>query len=74
MKTKDVALKNVLSSIINISDTKLLGDSGSDHDPVLTTVNLKPDKIVRSRRPKWKIKENKWKLWEDNVPPQRHCG
>ena len=67
--TLDLTLGSI--NLINISDTKLLGDSGSDHDPVLTTVSLKPDKILRNRRPKWKIKDNKWKLWKDNVPAQQ---
>ena len=58
------------NNLIDISTTKLLGDSGSDHDPVQTTVQIKPDKRVRMRRPKWKLKEDKWSVWKDNVPQQ----
>ena len=58
------------NNLIDISETTLMGDSGSDHDPVLTTIRVKPDKIIRSRRPKWKLKEKNWPLWKKNVPPQ----
>ena len=58
------------NNLIDISNTILLGDSGSDHDPVQATVQIKPDKIVRTRRPKWKLTEDKWTAWKDNVPPQ----
>ena len=69
--TSTLDLSLCSNNLINISDTTLLGDSGSDHDPVLTTVRIKPDKIVRRRRPKWKLKEDKWPIWKSNVPPQQ---
>ena len=43
---------------------------GSDHTPVLITVRVKPDKVIRSRRPKWKIKDANWSNWKSQVPPQ----
>ena len=67
--TLDLSICSI--NLINISETKLLGDSGSDHDPVLTIIDIKPDKFLRKRRPKWKIKENNWEKWKDNIPSQR---
>ena len=59
------------NNLINVSETKLLGDSGSDHTPVLINISIKPDKIIRNRRPKWKLNREKVPLWKDKVLPQR---
>ena len=67
--TLDLSLSS--NNLIHVSETKLLGDSGSDHTPVLTTIRIKPDKIIRTRRPKWKIKREKVPLWKEKILPQR---
>lgn len=69
--TSTLDLSLCSNNLINISSTTLLGDSGSDHDPVQTMVQIKPDKIIRTSQPKWKIKDNKWQKWKDEILPQR---
>ena len=58
------------NNLIQLCETTLLGDSGSDHTPVLTTVRLRPDKKIRKRRRKWKLNETSWDTWKTKVDPQ----
>ena len=58
------------NNLIHICETKLLKDLGSDHTPVLTTVRVKPEKFIKKRRPKWKLKGAIWSYWKTQVPPQ----
>ena len=58
------------NNLIQISETSLLKDLGSDHTPVLTTVNVIPDMTTRRLRPRWKLKAANWPQWKNTVPPQ----
>ena len=42
------------NNLIQVCNTTALAGIGSDHYPVLTTVNLAPDTISRTKRKKWK--------------------
>ena len=66
--TLDLAICS--NNLIHISETALMGDLGSDHTPVMITVRVKPDKKIRTRRPKWKLKDASWSHWKNQVPPQ----
>ena len=56
------------SNILHAIETKSLADSGSDHQPVLTTVHLAPKTTTRSKRPKWKLDDKKWTSWKKKLP------
>ena len=57
------------NNLIQITETSILGDSGSDHLPVRTKVQLAPDLKVREKRKKWKIIESKITLWQSKLHP-----
>ena len=51
-------------SMINIVT---LADAGSDHTPLLCIVQFKPDTIPRGKKPKWKIDEDNWEKWHQEL-------
>ena len=50
-----------------IINTLTLGDIGSDHTPILTILQFKPDLMERNKRPKWLIDEIRWEKWYEEV-------
>ena len=44
-----------------------MADYGSDHLPIHTKINTVPEKITRTKRPKWKLKEDKWDIWRGEI-------
>ena len=40
-----------------------LADQGSDHTPLLNTVEIKLDTQILGKRPKWRFTEENWGLW-----------
>ena len=44
---------------------------GSDHYPIHTKISITPEKAIRTKRPKWKLKEDKWDEWRERIPPSR---
>ena len=55
------------NNILYAIETNSLADHGSDHLPVLTTVNLIPEKLTKTKRPKWKLNDKKWGNWAKDV-------
>ena len=44
-----------------------LPDLGSDHYPILVKIAIGPDRMIRKKRSKWIIEEEKWKKWGKKV-------
>ena len=55
-------------NLLHIIETFSYADYGSDHLPVQTKLSIAPYKIKRTKRPQWKLKEDKWKEWKDTIP------
>ena len=66
--TSTIDLTICSSNILNKIETRSLADRGSDHLPILTTVNLIPETVTRTKRPKWKLNDEKWSKWRDDIP------
>ena len=43
-------------------------DVGSDHYPLIISVNVVPKSRIIGRPPKWKIKDADWGLWVPKIP------
>ena len=57
------------SNLLNKIETKALPGHGSDHRPILTTVNIAPEIVSKTKRPKWIIDPKKWTRWREVIPP-----
>ena len=72
-RTSTIDLQFCSPHYTGLVDVLAMGDLGSDHYPLLTSVAIKPDLQSRSKRPKWILDENKWGDWlkvlEDERPP-----
>ena len=55
-------------NLLHIIETFSHADFGSDHLPVHTKLNTAPYKIRRSKRPQWKLKEDRWDRWREGIP------
>ena len=44
-----------------------LGDIGSDHTPIMSVLQFKPDLLDRNKRPKWILGEEQWIKWYEEV-------
>ena len=43
-------------------------DVGSDHYPLIISVNVAPKSHIICRPPMWKIKDADWGLWASKIP------
>ena len=72
-RTSTIDLQFCSPHFTGMADILTMGDLGSDHTPILTSVAIKPDIQVREKRPKWVFDESKWGDWlsklEDEPPP-----
>merc|ERR1712142_1332148 len=66
--TSTIDLTICSSNLLNKIETKALPGHGSDHRPILTTVNITPEIVTKTKRPKWKIDPKKWEKWREELP------
>ena len=55
------------SNLVHLIEVKVMPDSGSDHFPILTKLNLTPETVIKEKRPKWKITNDRWEIWAENI-------
>ena len=66
-KTSTLDLTFCSANLAHITKVKSLEDHGSDHLPVLTEVDLIPEKLINEKRPRWKIQKEKWETWHGKL-------
>ena len=66
-QTSTIDLQFCSPHFTGMADILKMGDLGSDHNPILTSVAIRPDIQVREKRPKWVFDENKWGDWLDKL-------
>ena len=67
-RTSTIDLTLCSPNLLPLVETISMAGHGSDHYPIHTKVNITPEKITRTKRPKWKLKEDKWDEWRDRIP------
>ena len=67
-RTSTLDLTLCSPNLLPIIETKPMASHGSDHYPVHTKINITPEKVIRTKRPKWKLKEDKWDEWREEIP------
>ena len=69
--TIDLILCNpALIPLFNITPAP---DFGSDHTPIIANIEIYPNKVIRGKRPKWKLDSGKWKTWKSNLTYPKSC-
>ena len=63
--TLDLTLCN--PALLPSFDIKTIPDYGSDHDPVIATIEINPNKTIRGKRPRWKLENVNWQNWKTKL-------
>ena len=58
----------VSTGLYPLSQVELQPEMGSDHEPLLVTVNFTPSVARIKTRGRWKFDDDKWDKWKDSLP------